>query len=144
MEKLTIQMFNGRTETRLTNIQYNVLPIAMGSTVNVTNQDEIVITRVDERAISLEVTRKIVVTPKSLFEISVTSYIRRTLGDNVQGIPHLSEYDILEFVKEYKAELTNVAYCNMSYILGSITGSFGGTPLLTPPTPAGNATVSKK
>lgn len=144
MEEINVRMFNGRSEARLINIAYNTLPIAMGSTVNVTNQDEIVIARVDDRSITFEVTRKIVVTPKSLFEISVTSFLRRSIGENIQDIPSLRDIDIEDFVNKNKAELTNIAFCNMSYILGSITGSFGGTPLLTPPTPAGNVVITRK
>lgn len=144
MEEITAGMFNGRTEARLINIDYNVLPIAMNTTVNISNEDEIAITRVDDRSISFEVTRKLIVNPKSLFEISITSYLRRSLGDAIQGVPSLKEIDVEALVSKYKVELTNIAFCNMSYILGSITGSFGGTPLLTPPTPMANAKIWKK
>ena len=144
MGEISAKMFNGRTEARLVKIRYDVLPIAMNSTVNITNEDEIVISRVDDRAISMEVTRNIVVNPKSLFEVSATCYLRRTIGDQFQDVPSLKNIDILEFVKNNKAELTNIAFINMSYVLGSITGSFGGTPLLTPPAPLPNSIVREK
>ncbi|MDD4816306.1 MAG: hypothetical protein PHQ62_04185 [Clostridia bacterium] len=142
--EINAKMFVGRTEARLIKIRYDVLPIAMNSTVNITNEDEIIISRVDDRAISMEITRNIVVSPKSLFEISATCYLRRTIGDQFQDLPSLKEIDILKFVNENKTELTNIAFINMSYVLGSITGSFGGTPLLTPPAPLPNSIVRKK
>ena len=144
MEEINVKMFNGRTEARLTKIRYDILPIAMNSTVNITNEDEIVISKVEDRSILMEVTRNIIVNPKSLFEISATCYLRRTIGDQFQNLPSLKSIDIVKFVNENKTELTNIAFINMSYVLGSITGSFGGTPLLTPPAPLPNATVKEK
>ena len=144
MEEINVKMFNGRTEARLTKIRYDILPIAMNSTVNITIEDEIVISKVEDRSILMEVTRNIIVNPKSLFEISATCYLRRTIGDQFQNLPSLKSIDIVKFVNENKTELTNIAFINMSYVLGSITGSFGGTPLLTPPAPLPNATVKEK
>ena len=144
MEQITPQMFNGRTDARLVGINYEVLPMAVNQNLNITNQDEIVISRVDDRGLSLEVTRKLVVTPRSLFEVKATCFLRRSIGDNVQNIPSLKEIDIKAFVEKYKAELTNIGFINLSHILANITSSFGGTPILTPPAPTQTAVVSIK
>ena len=144
MEQISIQMFNGRTDARLVKVRYDVLPITMGQAVNITNEDSIEITRVDDRAITMEVTRKLVVNPKSLFEISATCFLRRTIGDNFKDVQSLKEIDTKELVEKYKNELTNVAFINLSHIIANITSSFGGTPILTPPAPAMNATVTTK
>ncbi|MDD2227645.1 MAG: hypothetical protein PHH71_03665 [Clostridia bacterium] len=144
MKEIDIKMFTGRTEARLVKLRYDVLPIAMNTTVNITNEDEIVITRVDDRAISFEVTRNIVVNPKSLFEISATCYLRRSIGEQFQNLVSLKSIDINKFVNDHLADLTNIAFCNLAYIFGSITGSFGGTPLLTPPAPMKNTNIRIK
>jgi hypothetical protein len=144
MNEIDVKMFIGRTEARLMKVRYDVLPIAMNTTVNIANEDEIVITRVDDRAVAFEVTRNIVVNPKSLFEISATCYLRRSIGDQFQDLVSLKDIDIQKFVSEHMAELTNIAFCNLAYIFGSITGSFGGTPLLTPPAPMKNTIISVK
>lgn len=144
MEQINIQMFNGRTDARLVKVRYDVLPITMGQAVNITNEDSIEITRVDDRAITMEVTRKLVVNPKSLFEISATCFLRRTIGENFKDVKSLKEIDTKALVEQYKNELTNVAFINLSHIIANITASFGGTPILTPPAPAMNATVSTK
>ena len=144
MEQINIQMFNGRTDARLVKVRYDVLPITMGQAVNITNEDSIEITRVDDRAITMEVTRKLVVNPKSLFEISATCFLRRTIGENFKDVQSLREIDTKTLVEQYKNELTNVAFINLSHIIANITASFGGTPILTPPAPAMNATVSTK
>jgi len=144
MKEIDIKMFTGRTEARLVKLRYDVLPIAMNTTVNITNEDEIVITRVDDRAISFEVTRNIVVNPKSLFEISATCYLRRSIGEQFQNLISLKNIDINKFVNDHLADLTNIAFCNLAYIFGSITGSFGGTPLLTPPAPMKNTNLRIK
>lgn len=144
MEQINIQMFNGRTDARLVKVRYDVLPITMGQAVNITNEDSIEITRVDDRAITMEVTRKLVVNPKSLFEISATCFLRRTIGENFKDVQSLKEIDTKALVEQYKNELTNVAFINLSHIIANITASFGGTPILTPPAPAMNATVSTK
>ena len=144
MEQINIQMFNGRTDARLVKVRYDVLPITMGQAVNITNEDSIEITRVDDRAITMEVTRKLVVNPKSLFEISATCFLRRTIGENFKDVQSLKEIDTKALVEKYKNELTNVAFINLSHIIANITASFGGTPILTPPAPAMNATVSTK
>ena len=144
MEQINIQMFNGRTDARLVKVRYDVLPITMGQAVNITNEDSIEITRVDDRAITMEVTRKLVVNPKSLFEISATCFLRRTIGENFKDVQSLKEIDTKALVEQYKNELTNVAFINHSHIIANITASFGGTPILTPPAPAMNASVSTK
>ncbi|MBQ4535689.1 MAG: hypothetical protein IJA22_02555 [Clostridia bacterium] len=144
MEQINIQMFNGRTDARLVKVRYDVLPITMGQAVNITNEDSIEITRVDDRAITMEVTRKLVVNPKSLFEISATCFLRRTIGENFKDVQSLKEIDTKALVEQYKNELTNVAFINLSHIIANITASFGGTPILTPPAPAMNASVSTK
>lgn len=144
MEEIKMQMFNGRADARLMNVNYELLPMSINQNLNITNQDEIVISRVDDRGISLEVTRKLVVTPRSLFEIKATCFIRRSIGDNIQNIPSLKDIDIKAFVEQHKAELTNIGFINLSHILANITSSFGGTPILTPPTPAQNAEVVLK
>ena len=144
MEQINIQMFNGRTDARLVKVRYDVLPITMGQAVNITNEDSIEITRVDDRAITMEGTRKLVVNPKSLFEISATCFLRRTIGDNFKDVQSLKEIDAKAFVEQYKNELTNVAFINLSHIIANTTASFGGTPILTPPAPAMNATVTIK
>ena len=59
--EITPQMFNGRTDARLLNVNYEVLPMAVNQNLNITNQDEIIISRVDDRGISMEVSRKLVV-----------------------------------------------------------------------------------
>ena len=143
MEQINSRVFTGRTEARLIKIRYDVLPIAMNTTVNITNEDEILITRVDDKSISFEVTRSIVVNPKSLFEITATCYLRRTIGVQFADIPSLKNLDIKEFVSK-NLDLTNIAFSNLAYIFASITGSFGGTPLLTPPAPAGNVNIKVK
>jgi len=137
-------MFNGRTDARLVKVRYDVLPITMGQAVNITNEDSIEITRVDDRAITMEVTRKLVVNPKSLFEISATCFLRRTIGENFKDVQSLKEIDTKALVEQYKNELSNVAFINLSHIIANITASFGGTPILTPPAPAMNASVSTK
>lgn len=144
MEQITPQMFNGRTDARLLNVNYEVLPMAVNQNLNITNQDEIIISRVDDRGISMEVTRKLVVTPRSLFEVKVSCFLRRSIGDNVQNIPSLKDIDIKAFVEAHKAEMTNIGFINLSHILANITASFGGTPILTPPAPTQNATVIVK
>ena len=144
MEQITPQMFNGRTDARLLNVNYEVLPMAVNQNLNITNQDEIIISRVDDRGISMEVTRKLVVTPRSLFEVKVSCFLRRSIGDNVQNIPSLKDIDIKAFVEAHKAEMTNIGFINLSHILANITASFGGTPILTPPAPTQNATVTLK
>ena len=144
MEQITPQMFNGRTDARLLNVNYEVLPMAVNQNLNITNQDEIIISRVDDRGISMEVTRKLVVTPRSLFEVRVSCFLRRSIGDNVQNIPSLKDIDIKAFVEAHKAEMTNIGFINLSHILANITASFGGTPILTPPAPTQNATVIVK
>jgi len=144
MEQINIQMFNGRTDARLVKVRYDVLPITMGQAVNITNEDSIEITRVDDRAITMEVTRKLVVNPKSLFEISATCFLRRTIGENFKDVQSLKEIDTKALVEQYKNELSNVAFINLSHIIANITASFGGTPILTPPAPAMNASVSTK
>ena len=141
--EINSKLFTGRTEARLVKIRYDVLPVAMNSTVNITNQDEILITRVDDRAISFEVTRNIVVNPKSLFEISATCYLRRSIGDQFVDIPSLKTLDIKEFVSK-NLDLVNIAFTNLAYIFGSITTTFGGTPLLTAPVVSANAEISVK
>ena len=142
--EITPQMFNGRTDARLLNVNYEVLPMAVNQNLNITNQDEIIISRVDDRGISMEVTRKLVVTPRSLFEVRVSCFLRRSIGDNVQNIPSLKDIDIKAFVEAHKAEMTNIGFINLSHILANITASFGGTPILTPPAPTQNATVIVK
>ena len=142
--EITPQMFNGRTDARLLNVNYEVLPMAVNQNLNITNQDEIIISRVDDRGISMEVTRKLVVTPRSLFEVKVSCFLRRSIGDNVQNIPSLKDIDIKAFVEAHKAEMTNIGFINLSHILANITASFGGTPILTPPAPTQNATVTLK
>ena len=142
--EITPQMFNGRTDARLLNVNYEVLPMAVNQNLNITNQDEIIISRVDDRGISMEVTRKLVVTPRSLFEVKVSCFLRRSIGDNVQNIPSLKDIDIKAFVEAHKAEMTNIGFINLSHILANITASFGGTPILTPPAPTQNATVIVK
>lgn len=142
--EITPQMFNGRTDARLLNVNYEVLPMAVNQNLNITNQDEIIISRVDDRGISMEVSRKLVVTPRSLFEVKVSCFLRRSIGDNVQNIPSLKDIDIKAFVEAHKAEMTNIGFINLSHILANITASFGGTPILTPPAPTQNATVIVK
>ena len=105
--EITPQMFNGRTDARLLNVNYEVLPMAVNQNLNITNQDEIIISRVDDRGISMEVTRKLVVTPRSLFEVKVSCFLRRSIGDNVQNIPSLKDIDIKAFVEAHKAEMTS-------------------------------------
>ena len=144
MEQITPQMFNGRTDARLLNVNYEVLPMAVNQNLNITNQDEIIISRVDDRGISMEVTRKLVVTQRSRFEVRVSCFLRRSIGDNVQNIPSLKDIDIKAFVEAHKAEMTNIGFINLSHILANITASFGGTPILTPPAPTQNATVIVK
>ena len=143
MEELNMKMFNMRSEARLANVSYNLLPISIGATVNFSVEDEVVIARVEERAIVLEVTRKMVSNPRSMYDLSVTATVRRTLNDNVEGIS-LKELDMIDFVNKNKNELTNVAFMNVSYIIASIIGAFGGTPLLTPPAPVATVKVYKK
>ena len=142
--EITPQMFNGRTDARLLNVNYEVLPMAVNQNLNITNQDEIIISRVDDRGISMEVSRKLVVTPRSLFEVKVSCFLRRSIGDTVQNIPSLKDIDIKAFVEAHKAEMTNIGFINLSHILANITASFGGTPILTPPAPTQNATVIVK
>lgn len=142
MEQPKIQMFNGRTDARLVKVRYDVLPITMGQAVNITNEDSIEITRVDDRAITMEVTRRLAVNPKSLFDISVTCFLRRSIGDNIQDVESLKTIDAKAFVEAHKNELTNVGFINLSHIIANITASFGGTPILTPPAPAQNAPVT--
>ena len=142
--EITPQMFNGRTDARLLNVNYEVLPMAVNQNLNITNQDEIIISRVDDRGISMEVSRKLVVTPRSLFEVKVSCFLRRSIGDNVQNIPSLKDIDIKAFIEAHKAEMTNIGFINLSHILANITASFGGTPILTPPAPTQNATVIVK
>ena len=89
----------------------------------------------------MEVSRKLVVTPRSLFEVKVSCFLRRSIGDNVQNIPSLKDIDIKAFIEAHKAEMTNIGFINLSHILANITASFGGTPILTPPAPTQNATV---
>jgi hypothetical protein len=144
MNEVSAKMFNGRTEARLIKIRYDVMPIAMNTTVNISNEDEVVVTRVDDRAISFEITRNIVVNPKSLFDISATCYLRRSIGDQFQDVESLKNIDIYKFVSENLSELTNIGFCNLAYIFGSMTCAFGGTPLLTPPTPMKNTLVRVK
>ena len=144
MEQITAQMFNGRTDARLINVDYEVLPMAVNQNLNITNQDEIKISRVDDRGISMEITRKLVVNPRSLFEIKASCFLRRSIGDGVQGIPSLKNIDIQKFVDANKNELTSIAFINLSHIIANITASFGGTPILTPPSPAQNASIIVK
>lgn len=144
MEQITPQMFNGRTDARLIKVDYEVLPMAVNQNLNITNQDEIKISRVDDRGISMEITRKLIVTPRSLFEIKASCFLRRSIGDAVQNIPSLKDININEFVNTHKGELTSIAFINLSHIIANITASFGGTPILTPPAPAQNATIIVK
>lgn len=144
MENITPQMFNGRTDARLLGIKYEVLPMAVNQNLNITNEDAITIARVDDRGISMEVSRKLVVNPRSLFEVEVKCFLRRSIGDNVQNIPSLKDIDIKKFIEEHKAEMTTIAFINLSHILANITSSFGGTPILTPPAPAQNAMIVVK
>ena len=44
-----------------------------------------------------------------------------------------AEINCIHVRNTIKNELTNVAFMNVSYIIASIIGSFGGTPLLTWP-----------
>lgn len=141
--ELQANMFNGRTDARLVKIDYEVLPIAMNQSVNISNQDEILITRVEDKAVSMEITRRLVVTPKSLFDIKATCFLRRNLGENVD-VPSLKTMDMQKFINDHKVEMTNIAFMNLAHLIANITASFGGAPLMTPPAPAQNTPVTLK
>lgn len=144
MEELKVQMFTGRTDARLIKVDYEVLPIAMNQSVSISNEDQIIVSRVDEKSIAMEITRKLVVNPRSLFEIKASCFLRRAIGENISNVPNLKTIDVKKFVEENKNELTNIAFINLSHIIANITASFGGTPILTPPAPTPNAIVIVK
>ena len=49
MQELEMKNFIPQTEARLLKLNYDVLPISVGTTVNLTEQDEVNITKVEKK-----------------------------------------------------------------------------------------------
>ena len=142
--ELELKHFTAQTEARLLKLDYDVLPISVGATVNLTVQDEVEIVKVEKNSISFECSRSLVMDPKSIFEAKATCFVKRYIDPKVQGEIDLTEVDVNTFVQHNLANLVNTAYANMAYILGSITTSFGGSPFLTPPIPTPSTRITRK
>lgn len=132
LQKIKASLSTGRTELRLIKFNFDVLPAAINGKVTITTDDEITISRVDDSAISFEITREIKVDPVSLFSIKATCFMKKYLGADANQLPSLKTLDIKQFISE-NLDLANVAFSHLSYIFSSVTTSFGGTPLVTMP-----------
>lgn len=142
MQELEMKNFTPQTEARLLKLNYDVLPISVGATVNLTVEDEVVITKVEKNSVAFECSRSLIMDPKSIFEAKATCFIKRTLASDVDI--DLTQVDLNTFIQHNLANLVNSAYANMAYIFGSITTSFGGSPFLTPPIPTPNTRIIRK
>ena len=142
MQELEMKNFIPQLEARLLNLSYDVLPISVGTTVNLTVQDEVNITKVEKNSITFECTRNLVMEPKSIFEAKATCFIKRSIDPKLAEEIDLTTYDGLnEFIQHNLANLVNSAFANMSHIFASITSSFGGAPFITPPIPTPNTRI---
>ncbi len=145
MQELEIKNFIPQIEARLLKLNYDVLPISVGTTVNLTVQDEVVITKVEKNSITFECSRHLIMEPKSIFEANATCFVKRTVDPSLSETIDLTTCENLnEFIQHNLANLVNTAYANMSHLFSSVTSSFGGAPFITPPIPTPNTKIIRK
>ena len=140
--ELEMKNFLPQTEARLLNLEYNVLPVSVGATVNMSVQDEVNITKIEKNSISFECTRSLIMEPKSIFEAKATCFIKRVI--DAKSDIDLTNCNIDTFVQHNLAHLVNTGFTNMSHLLASVTASFNGSPIITPPIPTQNTRIIRK
>lgn len=143
MENIELKHFSAKAEARLLKLDYDVLPVSVGETVNMTVEDEVTITRIEKNSITFECKRALVMNPKSVFEMTGSCYVKRIIDPKYESV-NLLDADINTFVQMNLANLVSVAFSNLSHIFSSITSSFGGAPFITPPTPVPSTKIYNK